>query len=79
EISAIGPPGLYDRMRSSPTFVAFVASRVEGQGVQLSVAQLDSVVVPAFAGTVNVRFGQPAGSPVPGPTGTSNPSGPSQP
>lgn len=65
QVSAIGPPGLYDRMRSSPSFVAFVASRVEGQGIQLSVAQLDAVDVPAFAGTVNVRFGQPVGSPAP--------------
>ena len=67
EIRAIGPAGLYDRMRASPTFVAFVASRVEGEGIGLSVAQLDSVDVPAFAGTVNVRFGQPVGSPVPSP------------
>ncbi|HEY2916276.1 MAG TPA: DUF881 domain-containing protein [Candidatus Limnocylindrales bacterium] len=67
QIAAIGPVGLYDRMRASPTFVAFVASRVEGEGIGLSVAQLDSVDVPAFAGTVNVRFGQPVGSPVPSP------------
>lgn len=67
QISAIGPAGLYDRMRASPTFAAFVASRVEGEGIGLSVAQLDAVDVPAFAGTVNVRFGQPVGSPVPSP------------
>lgn len=67
QISAIGPAGLYDRMRASPTFAAFVASRVEGEGIGLSVAQLDAVDVPAFAGTVNVRFGQPIGSPVPSP------------
>jgi uncharacterized protein YlxW (UPF0749 family) len=66
-IAAIGPAGLYDRIRASSTFVAFVASRVEGQGIGLSVAQPDSVDVPAFAGTVNVRFGQPVGSPVPSP------------
>ncbi|HEX5451088.1 MAG TPA: DUF881 domain-containing protein [Candidatus Limnocylindrales bacterium] len=65
EISAIGPPGLYDRMAASPSFIGFVADRVQGQGIQLSVAQLDSVDIPAFAGTVNVRFGQPQGSPVP--------------
>jgi uncharacterized protein YlxW (UPF0749 family) len=67
QIAAIGPPGLYDRIRGSATFAAFVASRVEGEGIGLSVAQLDTVDVPAFAGTVNVRFGQPVGSPVPSP------------
>jgi uncharacterized protein YlxW (UPF0749 family) len=66
-IAAIGPHDLYDRLRTSPTFAGFVAGRVEGQGLQLSVAPLDSVDVPAFAGTVNVRFGQPDGTPVPSP------------
>jgi uncharacterized protein YlxW (UPF0749 family) len=66
-IAAIGATGLYDRVRASSTFAAFVAQRVEAQGVQLSVAQLDTVDVPAFAGTVNVRFGTPTGSPVPSP------------
>ena len=67
QITAIGAPGLYDRVRASATFAAFVASRVEGEGIGLSVAQPDTVDVPAFAGTVNVRFGQPVGSPVPSP------------
>jgi uncharacterized protein YlxW (UPF0749 family) len=62
-ISAIGPHDLYDRVRSSPTFAGFVADRVNAQGLQFSVAQLDSVDVPAFAGTVNVRFGKPTGTP----------------
>lgn len=64
-ISAIGPAGMYDRIRASQAFVAFVADRVEAQGIQLSVAELESVDVPAFAGSLNVHFGQPEGSPVP--------------
>lgn len=67
KIAAIGPRDLYDRLRASSTFAGFVAGRVQGQGLQLSVAQLDTVDVPAFAGTVNVRFGQPDGTPVPSP------------
>jgi uncharacterized protein YlxW (UPF0749 family) len=63
QIAAIGPSGLYDRVRASATFTAFVADRVEGQNLQLSVAQPDSVDIPAFAGTVNVRFGTPTGTP----------------
>jgi uncharacterized protein YlxW (UPF0749 family) len=65
EIRAIGPHDLYDRIRASGSFVAFVADRVEGAGIQLSVAQLDSVTVQAFAGTVNVRFGRPVPSGAP--------------
>jgi uncharacterized protein YlxW (UPF0749 family) len=64
-VAAIGPPGLYDRVRSSPSFVAFFADRVEGAGIQLSVAELDAVNVQAFAGSVVVRFGRPVESAAP--------------
>ena len=64
-IAAIGPPNLYDRVRASGSFEAFVADRVQGGGIQLSVAQLDAVEVQAFAGTVNVRFGRPIPSGAP--------------
>ena len=64
-IAAIGPQCLYDKVRGSGSFVAFVADRVQGAGIQLSVAQLDSVTIQAFAGTVNVRFGQPVPSGAP--------------
>jgi len=62
EIAAIGPSDLYARVSGLGTFAAFVADRVQGAGIQLSVAQLDSVEVQAFAGTVNVRFGRPTPS-----------------
>jgi uncharacterized protein YlxW (UPF0749 family) len=64
-VAAIGPKDLYDRVRSSPSFIAFFADRVQGAGMQLSVRELDEVDVPAFAGTVNVRFGKPVESPAP--------------
>jgi uncharacterized protein YlxW (UPF0749 family) len=64
-IAAIGPADLYERVQASPSFVAFVAGRVEAVGLRLSVAELDTVDVPAFAGTVNVRFGQPLASGAP--------------
>jgi uncharacterized protein YlxW (UPF0749 family) len=69
-IAAIGPRDLYDRVRASASFAAFFAQRVQAQGLGLSVAQLDTVDVPAFAGTVNVRFGRPTGSPAAGPEAT---------
>ncbi len=61
-IRAVGPPDLYDRLRSSVSFVDFVQGRVDRSGLSLSVAELPSVDLPAFAGTVNLRFGQPAPS-----------------
>lgn len=61
-ISAVGPPGLYDQLKSSVSFVQFVQGRVEQSGLKLSVAELDSVDLPAFAGTVALRYAQPAPS-----------------
>ncbi|HYK94696.1 MAG TPA: DUF881 domain-containing protein [Candidatus Dormibacteraeota bacterium] len=61
-ISAIGPADLYDRIQHAVAFVQFVQGRVEPSGLQLSVAQLDKVQLPAFAGTVNLRYAQPAPS-----------------
>jgi uncharacterized protein YlxW (UPF0749 family) len=58
-ITAIGPADMYDRLRASVGFVGFVQGRVEPSGLRLSVAELDSVNLPAFAGTVGLRFARP--------------------
>src|SRR5262249_10100553 len=65
QITAIGPPDLYDRLRASVGFVQFVQGRVQPAGLGLSVAQLDSVDIPAFAGTVNLRNATPLESAAP--------------
>jgi uncharacterized protein YlxW (UPF0749 family) len=67
KVAAIGPPDLYSRLQASASFSQFVTERVGRHGLGLSVAELDDVDLPAFAGTVTVRFGQPQGSPVPAP------------
>jgi uncharacterized protein YlxW (UPF0749 family) len=59
-ISAVGPPDLYDRLQHSVAFIQFVQGRVEPSGLKLSVAQLDKVELPAFAGSVTLRYAQPA-------------------
>jgi uncharacterized protein YlxW (UPF0749 family) len=64
-IAAIGPAGLYDRVRASASFAAFVSRRVDGAGLQLAVAEPTDVEVPAFAGSVVVRFGRPVETAVP--------------
>jgi uncharacterized protein YlxW (UPF0749 family) len=58
-ISAIGPPDLYDRLRSAVGFVQFVQRRIEPSGIRLSVAELDAIDIPAFAGTVTLRYAKP--------------------
>lgn len=67
EIAAIGAPGLYGRVQQSSTFADFVNARVDAHGLRLSVAELEDVVVPAFAGTVGVQYGRPDVSPSPAP------------
>jgi uncharacterized protein YlxW (UPF0749 family) len=66
-VAAIGPDGLYERLQDSASFRAFVAERVERYGLGLSVAELADVDVPAFAGSVSIRFGHPQTSPAPSP------------
>ena len=52
EIRAIGPQDLYRRVTSAASFVEFVQKRVRPAGLRLSFAELSSVSIPAFAGTV---------------------------
>ncbi len=66
QVAAIGPSGLYDRLSSSVAFVEFVKARVERFGIRLTFAELGAVDVPAFAGTVNVRYAKPVATAAPG-------------
>lgn len=64
EIRAIGSSDLYSRITGAASFVEFVRDRVSPAGLRLSFAELDSVTVPAYAGTVSARYMRvvPAGS-----------------
>jgi uncharacterized protein YlxW (UPF0749 family) len=59
EITAIGPPDLYARLQQSVAFGQFVRERIEPAGIRLSVAELERAELPAFAGTVGLRFAKP--------------------
>lgn len=61
-VTAVGPPDLYARLQGSASFVQFVNGRIEPSGVGLSVAELETADLPAFAGTVGLRFAQPLSS-----------------
>ena len=65
KVAAIGPEDVYPRLQGSASFRAFVVDRVQMVGLGLSVAELDEVDVPAFAGNVTVRFGSPVESAAP--------------
>ena len=68
QVTALGPPGLYDRLGASPGFVDFVRARGEGYGIRVSLAEPESVDIPAFVGTVTLRYSRPIATPSPGPT-----------
>jgi uncharacterized protein YlxW (UPF0749 family) len=65
QITALGPPDLYDRLSASAGFVDFVRSRSEGYGIGVSLAEPASVDMPAFVGTVTLRYSRPIASPAP--------------
>jgi len=75
QITALGPPDLYDRLSASAGFVDFVRSRSEGYGIGVSLAEPETVDMPAFVGTVTLRYSRPIASPVPSTSASSGPGG----
>jgi uncharacterized protein YlxW (UPF0749 family) len=65
EVRAVGPADLYDRLRGSVAFVDFVQGRIDRSGISLTVAVRDSIDLPAYAGTINLRYAAaaPSGQP----------------
>ncbi len=59
QISAIGPPDLFDQVNGSAGFRDFVRMRVETFGIQVGFAELKDVTIPAYAGTINLRYARP--------------------
>jgi uncharacterized protein YlxW (UPF0749 family) len=74
QVSAIGPADLYQQLSEAQGFRDFVRARAEAFGIQISYAELSDVTVPAYAGTINLRYARPqptaapASPPPPGPT-----------
>ncbi len=69
QLTALGPRDLYSRLAASPGFVDFLRARAESYGVRVSFAEPESVDIPAFAGTVTLRYARPAASPSASPGG----------
>ncbi len=71
QVAAIGPASMYDRIVQSPGFVEFVRQRAEGFGIGVKYAVIEDVDLPAYAGSLNLRYGRPNMTPAPSaPTGT---------
>ncbi|MEA2611699.1 MAG: hypothetical protein QOG32_1425, partial [Chloroflexota bacterium] len=58
-------PDLYEKLSTSTGFVDFVRARSEAYGIRVSLAEPASVDMPAFVGTVTLRYSRPLGTPVP--------------
>jgi uncharacterized protein YlxW (UPF0749 family) len=70
QITAIGPDDLYAHLSASAGFIDFIKTRASGFGIKVSVAQPETVDMPAFAGTVTLRYARPiptASAPPPSP------------
>jgi uncharacterized protein YlxW (UPF0749 family) len=66
QVAALGATDLYDRLSEEPGFVDFVQTRVQAYGLRLSFAEPEAVDMPAFVGTVTLRYSRPLASPEPG-------------
>jgi uncharacterized protein YlxW (UPF0749 family) len=62
QVTAVGPDDLYARLSASPGFVDFIRARAETWGLRVSIAEPESVDMPAFAGTVTLRYARPQAS-----------------
>lgn len=62
QVTALGPRDLYSRLAASPGFVDFIRARAQGYGIRVQFAEPETVDVPAFAGTVTLRYARPVPS-----------------
>jgi uncharacterized protein YlxW (UPF0749 family) len=77
QVTALGAADLYHRLSTSSGFIDFVRARAQGYGIRLSFAEPESVDMPAFVGTVTLRYSRPLAAPSAAPAGvpTATPAG----
>ncbi len=59
QLSAIGPSDLFDQVNGSASFRDFIRTRIEAFGLQVGFAEPKDVLIPAYAGTINLRYARP--------------------
>ncbi len=67
QVRAIGPADLYDQLAQSRTWQDFLAARAVKYGIRVAIARPTDLVIPAYAGSVAIRYARPVASP-PAPT-----------
>ncbi|MFN8629057.1 MAG: DUF881 domain-containing protein [Chloroflexota bacterium] len=65
QITAIGPKAMFDTLTHQQGFADFVRARGEAFGIKVDYATPDAVDLPAYAGSMNLRFGRPSSTPLP--------------
>jgi uncharacterized protein YlxW (UPF0749 family) len=65
QVTAIGPKTMFDTLTHQQGFVDFIRARAEAFGIRVDYATPDSVDLPAYAGSMNLRFGRPSETPLP--------------
>jgi len=59
EIRAIGDPPVLEDVVQNPKNLAKLRARVKTYGIQLKVTQQKDVIIPAYSGTLNIRYARP--------------------
>jgi uncharacterized protein YlxW (UPF0749 family) len=65
QVSAIGPSDMLSRLTASPGFADFVRARAQTFGIGVDYATPPEVDLPAYAGSVNLRYGRPTATTAP--------------
>jgi uncharacterized protein YlxW (UPF0749 family) len=68
QVTALGPADLYGRLSASPGWVDFIIARAQTYGIRVQFAEPESVDIPAFVGTVTLRYARPEMTPEPTPS-----------
>jgi uncharacterized protein YlxW (UPF0749 family) len=63
QLTALGPDDLYPRLSASAGFVDFIRARADAWGIRVSFATPEAIDMPAFAGTVTLRYARPEPTP----------------
>jgi uncharacterized protein YlxW (UPF0749 family) len=68
QVTALGPADLYARLSASPGWVDFIIARAQTYGIRVQFAEPETVDIPAFVGTVTLRYARPEVTPGPDPS-----------
>ncbi len=65
QVKAVGPADMYAQLAASASWVDFVASRAGQDGIRVAIAEPADLLVPAYAGSVSIRYAGPPASAAP--------------